>query len=92
MKSATFPRESQVRLISSCYENENMGRARFGDWFGSQGTSSRCAGGIVIIVREGGRLCASESEVACLSSPFRTGGGGKGKKKKERFSAARKYV
>lgn len=34
--------------------------------------SSRCAGGIVIIVCEGGRFCASESEVACLSSPFRT--------------------
>lgn len=49
--------------------------------------SSRCAGGIVIIVCPGGRLCALESEVAYLSSPFRT------KKKKEtRFSAARKYV
>lgn len=41
--------------------------------------SSRCAGGIVIIVCEGGRVCASESEVAYLSSPFRT----KKKEKKE---------
>lgn len=34
--------------------------------------SSRCAGGIVIIVCSGGRLCALESGVAYLSSPFRT--------------------
>lgn len=32
--------------------------------------SSRCAGGIVIIVCKEERFCASESEVACLLSPF----------------------
>lgn len=75
MKKSTSSRESQVRLIWPCYENENVGRTMFGDWSGSRG---RCAGGIVIIVREVGRG-SSESEVAYLSSPFR-----RKKKKKER--------
>lgn len=52
MKKSVRLRESQVQLIWPCYENENVGRSTFGDWFGSQG---RCAGGIVIIVRETGR-------------------------------------
>lgn len=31
-----------MRLIWPCYENENMGRATFGDWSGSQALEQVC--------------------------------------------------
>lgn len=51
----------RCKPIWPCYENENMGRAMGSEIGPAVRPSSRCAGGIVIIVREGGRFCASRA-------------------------------
>lgn len=87
MKSTTFEGGLQVRLIWPCYENGNMGRAIFVEI----GPAVRLRAGVRV---ESLLLCARKDGSVlrnlkwCLSSPFRT----KKKEKKERFSAARKYV
>lgn len=72
-----------MRLIWPCYENENVGRAMFKDWSGSQDRAGVRVESLLLCAREDGSVL--QSGVACLSSPFRMK-----KKEKKRSSAAYK--